>query len=101
MDQLVQRQDNQDQEVILDWLTPISYGAQQSDILGRRQEGTGQWLLDSPEFQQWLHGDGQMLFCPGMPGAGKTIMASIVADHLCNKYQHDSNIGIAYLFCNF
>ncbi|KAL9607516.1 MAG: hypothetical protein Q9167_007571 [Letrouitia subvulpina] len=36
-----------------------------------------------------------------MPGAGKTIMASIVADHLCTKYQHDSSIGIVYLFCNF
>lgn len=101
MDRLISRQHNQDRQTILDWLTPINYGAQQSDFLGRRQEGTGQWLLDSPEFQNWCNGDGQTLFCPGMPGAGKTIMASIVADHLCTKYRSDNSIGIAYLYGNF
>jgi Cdc6-like AAA superfamily ATPase len=41
------------------------------------------------------------LFCPGIPGAGKTILASIVIDHLYTKYQNDIDIGIAYLFCHF
>ncbi|KAI0099770.1 hypothetical protein GGR51DRAFT_564815 [Nemania sp. FL0031] len=39
---------------ILDWLTPINYGAQQSDYLKRRQPGTGEWLLNSSDFQRWL-----------------------------------------------
>jgi hypothetical protein len=86
---------------ILTFLTAIDYGAQQSDFLSRRQEGTGRWLLDSDEFQRWSDGDRQTLFCQGMPGAGKTIMASIVVDHLYTKYQNDDNIGIAYLYCNF
>jgi hypothetical protein len=36
-----------------------------------------------------------------MPGAGKTIMASIVIDHLHTKYQTDVSAGIAYLYCSF
>ena len=36
---------------ILDWLTPIDYGLKQSDLINRRQKGTGQWLLDSGKFK--------------------------------------------------
>jgi hypothetical protein len=66
-----------DQEILM-WLTTTDYSAQQSDFLSRRQEGTGQWLLDSNQFQMWRDGEIQTLFCQGMPGAGKTIMTSIV-----------------------
>ncbi|KZL65007.1 ankyrin repeat protein [Colletotrichum incanum] len=62
---------------------------------------TGQWLLNSPEFQSWLQTDRQTLFCPGLPGAGKTIVTSIVVEHLHNRYEDDSSIGVAYIFCNF
>jgi Cdc6-like AAA superfamily ATPase len=88
-------------QMILTWLTTIDYGAQQSDFLSRRQEGTGRWLLDSHEFQTWSNEYRQALFCSGMPGTGKTIMVSIVADYLCTKYRNDNNIGIAYLYCSF
>jgi hypothetical protein len=49
---LVLRQGDQERQTILDWLTPINYSTQQSDFIGRRQEGTGQWLLSSNEFQE-------------------------------------------------
>jgi hypothetical protein len=45
------RDREQEQDIILNWLTPIDYATQQSDFIGRRQEGTGQWLLDSAKFQ--------------------------------------------------
>ena len=63
--------------------------------------GTGQWLLDSPEFQTWLRADKQTLFCPGIPGAGKTILTSIVVDELTTRFRNDETIGIAYIYCNF
>jgi hypothetical protein len=93
-------------QTILDWITPIDYAPQQSDFIDRRQKGTGQWLLDSSEFKAWLKTKEQTLFCPGIPGAGKTILTSIVIDYLCSKFRKgdvhdDGNIGIAYLYCNF
>jgi Cdc6-like AAA superfamily ATPase len=92
---------NEDLE-ILKWLTPINYGPQQSDYISRRQAGTGQWLLNSAKFQTWLDTPKQTLFCPGIPGAGKTILTSIVVDDLCKKYHSDTTIiGIAYIYCNF
>jgi hypothetical protein len=86
---------------ILDWLTPIDYGLQQSDFIARRQEGTGLWLLESNEFQEWVKQSNQTLFCPGILGAGKTIITSIVVEYLCKKFQNDTTIGIAYVYCNF
>jgi hypothetical protein len=39
------------------------------------------------------------LFCPGIPGAGKTIMAAIAIDHLGTLVEAD--VGLAYVFCNY
>ncbi|KAK4656916.1 hypothetical protein QC762_0040510 [Podospora pseudocomata] len=86
---------------VLDWLTKIDYGPQQSDYLKRRQPGTGQWLLDSEKFKGWLSASNQTLFCPGIPGAGKTILTSVVVDHLGSKFHNDPKIGIAYIYFNF
>jgi hypothetical protein len=41
------------------------------------------------------------LFCPGIQGAGKTILTSIVVDYLYTRFQKDPSIGIAYIYCNF
>lgn len=79
----------------------MDYGLQQSDYLKRRQKGTGQWLLDSNEFQDWLSTSGQTLFCPGIPGTGKTILTSMVIDHLLTRFYSNSDIGIAYIYCNY
>ena len=39
--QVKQRQDDKEHREILDWLTPVDYGPQQSDYIKRRQLGTG------------------------------------------------------------
>jgi Cdc6-like AAA superfamily ATPase len=105
VDRLHQRQDDrerrQEYQTIIDWLTPIDYAPQQSDYISRRQEGTGQWLLKSNEFKKWVNQSNQTLFCPGIPGAGKTIIASIVVDDLYAKFQNDASVGLAYIYCNF
>lgn len=49
----------------------------------------------------WYTTSKQTLFCPGIPGAGKTMMTSIIVEHLSTKSQNDPNIGIAYLYCKF
>lgn len=96
-----EREQNEERQIIINWVSPVDYASQQSDFIARHQERTGQWLLNSDEFQHWLNQSKQTLFCPGMPGAGKTMIASIVIDHLYATYQTDPGVGIAYLYCNF
>ncbi|KAJ5622285.1 hypothetical protein N7528_005517 [Penicillium herquei] len=93
--------ENEEDLKIIEWITPIDFGPQQSDFLARRQPGTGQWLLDSTKFQTWKATRSQTIFCPGMPGAGKTIISSIVINNLDHAFQSDPTIGIAYIYCNF
>jgi hypothetical protein len=105
IEDLALRDDNKEirdeRRKIHDWLTPIDYTAQQHDYFSRRQAGTGQWLLDSPEFQAWTGSKGQTLCCPGIPGAGKTILASVVVDYLTSEKVCNANTGLAYIYNNF
>ncbi|EGX51842.1 hypothetical protein AOL_s00043g576 [Orbilia oligospora ATCC 24927] len=103
MDVILHHQVAQEEEKIIEWLTPIDYGTQQSDFLNRRYPGTGSWLLESEEYQKWIRspGTGMTLFCPGIPGAGKTILMSIVIDDLYQKYRTDSDTCIAYVYFSF
>ncbi|KAJ6028685.1 hypothetical protein N7540_004261, partial [Penicillium herquei] len=96
----LQQQSDENQK-ILDWISKTDFGPKQRDYFKRRQPGTGQWFLDSKDYQTWLNSEKQSLFCPGIPGAGKTIIASIVVNDLFDKYHNDTTVGIAYVYCNF
>lgn len=95
------REQRQEHDIILNWLTPIAFVTQQNDFIARRQEGTGTWLLDSTEYQSWRQTKKQTLFCPGIPGAGKTILTSVIVDELTTRFCDDPAIGIAYIYFNF
>lgn len=95
-----QEQVSKHQQAILDWLTPSNYSSQQRDYFSTRHPETASWLLESKEFE-WVSNRGQTLLCRGMPGAGKTIMTSVIIDHLIHRFRNDPRVGIAYIYCNF
>ncbi|KAL6831934.1 hypothetical protein V8C40DRAFT_285364 [Trichoderma camerunense] len=86
---------------IFDWITSRDYSLQQNKYIKMHQKGTGRWLLNSAEFITWVETEKQTLFCPGMPGAGKTILTAIVVNNLISRFAHDPSVGIAYIYFNF
>ncbi|KAL6897202.1 ankyrin repeat-containing domain protein [Trichoderma evansii] len=93
---------DQKHQEILNWLTPIDFAPQQSDYIRIRQPGTCHWFLASDKYLSFIKSDKQTLFCPGAPGAGKTIMsAAVIDDLLYTQYKDDASVGIAYLYCDF
>ncbi|PCG94078.1 Hypothetical protein PENO1_080360 [Penicillium occitanis (nom. inval.)] len=88
-------------EAILNWFAPTDFYTQQNDLISRRQKGTGQWFLDSAEFKKWIKTEKQILFCPGIPGAGKTVLTSIVVEQLTARANSQQNTGVTYLYCAF
>lgn len=52
----------------------------------KRHGHSGQWLLDSEEYHNWLsRPSGGLLWCYGNPGVGKTVLASIVVEDLRSR----------------
>ncbi|KAH6916386.1 hypothetical protein BKA70DRAFT_485389 [Coprinopsis sp. MPI-PUGE-AT-0042] len=54
------------------------------DMLSKATAGTGMWLVKGDKFRLWLepNGDIKIFWGSGIPGAGKTLLASIVIQHL-------------------
>lgn len=100
LEKLVNLSDGYERRDILEFISTRDEGAVQADTLKQSQEGSGRYLLETEEFKSWLDGS-QTLFCPGIPGAGKTVMTSIVVDHLQRQYPDTPAVGIVYFFCNF
>lgn len=79
---LNQRQDDQERNDILFWLSSIDLSVQQSEAFQAHQEGTGTWLLGTMDFYKWINEEEERLYCPGIPGAGKTVLSPVVTNHL-------------------
>jgi len=64
---------------------------------------TGQWLIRSRDYQDWLTGMSRFLWIHGIPGAGKTILASFVIQNIQELCENAGQlfIGHAYYYCYF
>ncbi len=91
---------NQKVKAVIDWLTPLNFLARQESIIRDRSKGTGAWFLESKTFDRWRSGDDLVMWCPGIPGAGKTFLASIVIEKLRELYQ-GQNVAVFMLYCNY
>jgi len=61
------------------------------------EPGTGRWLLGSPKFQEWMASDqSSTLCCYGIPGAGKTVMTSLVIETLRNQFSMEDGVAVAF-----
>ncbi|KAJ6537649.1 ankyrin repeat-containing domain protein [Mycena capillaripes] len=91
-------QDAKQREEIIEWWSPINFFQRHADIFGARQTGTGEWFLSNEKFKTWSEESGEILWCPGMPGAGKTVLAAIVVDYL--RQNIPGNVGVAAIYLN-
>ncbi|KAL9608795.1 MAG: hypothetical protein Q9167_006382 [Letrouitia subvulpina] len=99
---------------LLDRLTSIDFESTHRDISACRVENTGNWLLQAPQFIEWKSAQtSETLWCSGLPGAGKTVLASLVIDFLrdpaslCNRYKkqpYENDVAgecVAGIYCTY
>jgi hypothetical protein len=102
MKPLLQTQQSQERQKVLDWLAPGYYQSQHADIQRHLDHDSGKTFTEHEVFKAWSRGsnDVKMLFCPGLPGAGKTSMASI-AIHRLLKMRQEQRSAVAFLYFNY
>ncbi|MCJ1394650.1 hypothetical protein MMC18_007530 [Xylographa bjoerkii] len=114
------KENSSERDSILNWLSSLDFHEKQKATFAKHQEGTGQWLLNANEFQQWfLGGQNSTLWCPGIrrcvpidfmlihlliyeneAGAGKTVMTSVAVNYIEENTQR-SKVAIAYVYCDY
>ncbi|KAH8588709.1 hypothetical protein B0O99DRAFT_693149 [Bisporella sp. PMI_857] len=87
---------------VLSWLSPYQHEEKQIDVSSKRSARSGYWLLENNQFKDWLQSSSQspFLWCHGKPGAGKTVMTSLVIDHIYEN-SATANCGLAYFYCDY
>lgn len=98
---------NEDVQEILDWLSPLKPYKIHEDVKNKQRiaKGSGSWFLESETFCDWrdnFDNEHQLVWCPGYPGVGKTVLATIIIDQLdelrnSSKTPHSKAICWFYL----
>lgn len=66
--------------------------------MSRHHSGTSDWFLTSPELEEWLEKDSSTLFCSGIAGVGKSVLASVLIDYLQKKIE-SRKVAVGYVYC--
>ncbi|KAJ7443994.1 ankyrin repeat domain-containing protein [Mycena latifolia] len=94
---LTEHDKSAEEKEILNWITSLNFFQRQADIFRAWQPGTGEWLLSDATFKNWKSGS-RVLWCRGIPGAGKTVLASVVVNHLRAQFpNNDTAVACIYL----
>jgi ankyrin repeat domain-containing protein 50 len=100
--QILQQVEKEERHTILSWMSKTPYGKHHDTVNERRIDGTCEWLLQRRDFQQWEDfSSSAVLWLWGIPGAGKTFLASKVVEHVLSFIlDHSPDEGFAFFYCN-
>ena len=87
-------------KTLAEWLTPLNPLIRYNAMIKDCSSGSGGWFLKDDIFDEWKSGNGVLLWCPGIPGAGKSFMATIVMADLQRLFK-DRKVAIFILYCSY
>jgi hypothetical protein len=67
---------------ICTWLELFNPSSSHNDAVKVREENTCRWILRQQEWLDWIAGTRRAIWIHGIPGAGKTILASFINEHI-------------------
>lgn len=79
------------------WLSDVNPAQKHSQFRSIWQPGTGRWIFDEPQYRRWVESQNSALFIHGIPGAGKTILASTIIEEISAVSPH----GLAYFYVRY
>ncbi|TVY14572.1 Ankyrin-3 [Lachnellula arida] len=94
---------------IYKWLGDVDHANLQQNGIAQRSRlisQTGKWFIEGYHFTRWLQRDGAKLWVHGIPGAGKTILASTIIEEIQSRIQYQKTADmepdvLVYFYCDF
>lgn len=95
--------DNREDKTVgtLSWLSTADQAQRHATLLQEKQDGTGIWFTDSMEFRKRAHMDQDVLFCVGIPGAGKTFITCQAIEYLHSLVKCKRCPAVCYVYCDY
>ncbi|KAH7319047.1 hypothetical protein BKA65DRAFT_556477 [Rhexocercosporidium sp. MPI-PUGE-AT-0058] len=86
----------------LEWVSDINYEETFNDIIKKKHPGTGEWLLHHEKFRCWAKSPKpSLLWCHGKPGAGKSVLSSLVLDHVSAFELNDPETCVIFAYYSY
>jgi hypothetical protein len=84
---------------VLDFFGRVGPKENHAMSLKLRHEGTGLWLLKESRFNEWLQNCDSHIWFYGIPGAGKTILASLLIEKVFQVCKPSE--AVAFFYCDY
>ena len=79
----------------------IDHEAKHRQLVDLRHKGTGQWLLEHDSYVAWKGQQDSAILCLyGIPGCGKSVLASAIIDDLAVSAR-PGTVDIVYFYCEY
>ena len=93
-----------EQRRILDWLNPIDYQENLRQVMMKKAQRTGEWLLDHETFRSWVQQpwtpkSGSFVWMYSGPGSGKSVLSSTAIDYLQRQKTESPDMCVTYFHC--
>lgn len=90
---------DEERQKVLNSIGPIGPHDHHEMDLKLRHPLTGLWFTEGDDFRTWLDNPDAMLWLYGIPGAGKTVLASSIIQEALTKTSR--NTALAYFYCDY
>jgi hypothetical protein len=88
-------------QTLLGLLSQLDFKGYHRRLQKARHQGTGSWLPEVPSLRSWLQSPASGCFCCfGIPGSGKTILASTIIDSM-SPFFTEVDSAICYHYCDY
>ncbi|KAG2067881.1 hypothetical protein BDR04DRAFT_823975 [Suillus decipiens] len=94
------RRKDEERRRLFDRMNPVSCVEKHDASCRQRNPETGRWIFHTDQYVAWKKSDRTFLWLNGLPGSGKTILASAVIDDIMGSGEAEPQT-LCYFYCNF
>ncbi|KAL1619009.1 hypothetical protein SLS54_006859 [Diplodia seriata] len=89
----------EERKKVLEFFGAVDPSTNHETSKGLRHRQTGLWILSNENYVAWARNSGSRLWLSGIPGAGKTVLASVLIDEMMRQSTPEK--AIAYFYCDY